>query len=138
MPIEWIAADPQRSSALASIFPEMMDHPDYRRSKSMSLRQLQPLAPDSISADALARAELAFAGIAAPSVADVEPDAFTRAFGIGPSGASLIRPDGYIAWRAFAMPKDPAAATKDVLCRVAHARQWQGLVSRTVGGRGGR
>jgi hypothetical protein len=29
----------------------------------------------------------------------IDPQAFGRAFGIGSSGASLIRPDGYVAWR---------------------------------------
>jgi hypothetical protein len=28
---------------------------------------------------------------------------FRNAFGIGPAGASLIRPDGYVAWRATAL-----------------------------------
>ena len=29
-----------------------------------------------------------------------ESDSFSEAYGIGLSGASLVRPDGYVAWRA--------------------------------------
>jgi 2-polyprenyl-6-methoxyphenol hydroxylase-like FAD-dependent oxidoreductase len=39
--------------------------------------------------------------------APLDLDAFRRAFGISESGASLIRPDGYVAWRAAEMPADP-------------------------------
>ena len=38
-----------------------------------------------------------------------------EAYGLGPSGASLIRPDGFVAWRAPTAPADPAAALTDVL-----------------------
>ena len=31
---------------------------------------------------------------------DGEPLTFCEAYGIGPSGASLVRPDGFVAWRA--------------------------------------
>jgi putative polyketide hydroxylase len=44
---------------------------------------------------------------------------FRSAFGIGPEGASLIRPDGYVAWRSTELPADPAAAFADALARVA-------------------
>jgi putative polyketide hydroxylase len=50
-----------------------------------------------------------------------EPDALRRAFGLGPSGASLIRPDGYVAWRADALTEDPAGALTEALGRVAAA-----------------
>lgn len=43
------------------------------------------------------------------------------AFGIGPNGASLVRPDGYVAWRARELPEDPAAAITTVLVQVAAA-----------------
>ena len=33
-----------------------------------------------------------------------------EAYGLEPSGASLIRPDGFVAWRAKTAPADPAAA----------------------------
>ena len=34
---------------------------------------------------------------------------FSAAYGIGPSGASLVRPDGYVAWRASSHTPDAAA-----------------------------
>ncbi len=33
--------------------------------------------------------------------------AVDTAFGLGEGGASLVRPDGYIAWRAIEFPEDP-------------------------------
>jgi putative polyketide hydroxylase len=53
---------------------------------------------------------------------DVQPsdsDALRAAFGIGAGGASLIRPDGYIAWRVTALPTDPARALTDALAEAA-------------------
>ena len=44
---------------------------------------------------------------------------FRLAFGLGPSGASLIRPDGYVAWRSVEAPPDPAAAIVAALRSVA-------------------
>lgn len=44
---------------------------------------------------------------------------FRRAFGIGPEGASLVRPDGYIAWRSVARPNDPAEALTSALRETA-------------------
>ena len=41
--------------------------------------------------------------------------AAAEAFGIGPTGASLVRPDGYIAWRAEESPADPVAKLAEVL-----------------------
>jgi len=35
---------------------------------------------------------------------------FATAYGLEPGGASLVRPDGVIAWRAPSMPADPASA----------------------------
>ena len=40
--------------------------------------------------------------------ADLQPAA-TAAHGIGTSGALLVRPDGFVAWRAESGPADPAA-----------------------------
>ncbi len=53
-------------------------------------------------------------------VADT-PEAFPTAFGIGPSGASLVRPDGYIAWRSIDLPIVATRALTDALQRVAAA-----------------
>ena len=46
---------------------------------------------------------------------------FTDAYGVSDSGAVLVRPDGFVAWRATSMSNDPAAAVTSAL-RVALAR----------------
>ncbi|CAM4205267.1 FAD-dependent monooxygenase [Kibdelosporangium persicum] len=51
----------------------------------------------------------------------LEPDAFRDAYGVADDGATLVRPDGYIAWRTRTAPADPAAALTDALGTVAHA-----------------
>ncbi|KAL1985318.1 hypothetical protein VTN96DRAFT_7996 [Rasamsonia emersonii] len=49
---------------------------------------------------------------------------FLQAMGISaPGGASLVRPDGYIAWRATELSSDPLATVNDVLRQVAFARR---------------
>lgn len=56
--------------------------------------------------------------------ADIEADpprALLDALGIEPSGASLVRPDGYIAWRATELPVDAGEALLDALQAVAFA-----------------
>jgi hypothetical protein len=35
---------------------------------------------------------------------------FSEAYGLSPSGAALVRPDGFLAWRAKAMESDPEGA----------------------------
>lgn len=44
---------------------------------------------------------------------------FQTAFGIGPAGASLVRPDGYVAWRSPDLPADAAGALTEALRQVA-------------------
>ncbi len=50
-----------------------------------------------------------------------EAISFTAAYGIEPSGAVLVRPDGYVAWRRTRSVPDPTeqltAALGAVLCR---------------------
>jgi 2-polyprenyl-6-methoxyphenol hydroxylase-like FAD-dependent oxidoreductase len=50
-----------------------------------------------------------------------EATSFTAAYGIEPSGAVLVRPDGYVAWRRLRSVQDPTeqltAALGAVLCR---------------------
>ncbi|WP_216897890.1 FAD-dependent monooxygenase [Nocardia alni] len=56
--------------------------------------------------------------------ADVEvtdPQSFVTAFGLDASGATLVRPDGYIAWRAATAPDSPSAALTDALARTSAA-----------------
>ena len=47
-----------------------------------------------------------------------DPPGFTTAFGIGPSGATLVRPDGFVAWRSASAVADPAAALAGVLSAI--------------------
>ena len=42
-------------------------------------------------------------------------DQFPIAYGVGESGAVLVRPDGFVAWRAKAMTSDPARTMATVL-----------------------
>jgi 2-polyprenyl-6-methoxyphenol hydroxylase-like FAD-dependent oxidoreductase len=45
-----------------------------------------------------------------------DPDnRFCAAYGLSPAGASLVRPDGFVAWRAKAKEPDPAAAVSCAL-----------------------
>jgi hypothetical protein len=65
-------------------------------------------------------------GDAQPNTAtDIETfcSEFRTAFGLGPTGASLVRPDGHVAWRAVALPSDPVGALTDALSAVASARR---------------
>ncbi|CAF0981099.1 unnamed protein product [Adineta steineri] len=52
--------------------------------------------------------------------ADLE--AFRTAFGMGTTGACLIRPDGYIAWRSTDIPTSPLHALTDALKLVSSAK----------------
>ena len=38
-----------------------------------------------------------------------------QVYGIDPDGAALVRPDGFVAWRARSIPADPAAALRGAL-----------------------
>ncbi|MEU7475122.1 FAD-dependent oxidoreductase [Lentzea sp. NPDC042327] len=50
-----------------------------------------------------------WADAAEPLGVRYEPVEALDAFGLSGKGASLVRPDGYIAWRATELPDDPAA-----------------------------
>lgn len=52
------------------------------------------------------------------------PDAgsFERAFGVSDTGASLVRPDGIVAWRSTTMASDPVAAVRNAISRAAALR----------------
>jgi putative polyketide hydroxylase len=51
----------------------------------------------------------------------LQPAAFRTAYGLEPGGATLVRPDGYIAWRAVTAPADPARALTTALADVSSA-----------------
>jgi hypothetical protein len=40
---------------------------------------------------------------------------FFSSYGIDPAGASLVRPDGHVVWRAPAAVEDSRAALRDAL-----------------------
>jgi putative polyketide hydroxylase len=52
------------------------------------------------------------------------PHAFESAFGVGSLGASLVRPDGYIAWRTREMPPNPSQTLIETLAQVSSAARW--------------
>lgn len=60
-PIETIAADAKAKAALDAAFPGMTAHPMYEQFKTMSVKQLQPMASDQITDAGIAKltAELA-------------------------------------------------------------------------------
>src|SRR5262249_31381027 len=43
--------------------------------------------------------------------------AFVRAFGISDCGASLVRPDGFVAWRTSASPAGSHSALQEAVSR---------------------
>jgi putative polyketide hydroxylase len=49
----------------------------------------------------------------------VHPGAGAR-YGVSPTGAALVRPDAFVAWRIWRRPRDPAQALITVLSRVLH------------------
>ena len=48
----------------------------------------------------------------------IDEDGFAAAYGVGEAGASLVRPDGYVAWRTTAKPEDPRGALAAALAAV--------------------
>jgi hypothetical protein len=55
MPIETLAANPAAKAALDADFPGMTAHAMYDQFKGMSLKQLQPMAPDKVTDAAIAK-----------------------------------------------------------------------------------
>ena len=45
-------------------------------------------------------------------------DGFTAAYGLSSSGATLVRPDGFVAWRANSSGGDPGAELARVLSTI--------------------
>jgi len=61
----------------------------------------------------------AFNGLALDAHVMPDPSGqLATAYGIGESGASLVRPDGFVAWRATSLVSDPGRALRDVLTRL--------------------
>jgi putative polyketide hydroxylase len=121
-PVEQIAAVPEGKTVLDAHLPMVTAHPKYATFKSMSLRQLQPVSDGKLTDAALAKAEAALATVqceATVTDAEVFQNDFRAAFGLSRSGASLIRPDGYVAWRSIESPTDPAAAIAAALAQAA-------------------
>jgi putative polyketide hydroxylase len=132
-PIEQIAAEPDGNAALDANLPAITRHEAYATFKSMSLRQLQPLSRGLITDGDLVKTDAALALVRChptPTDAEAFRRDFRRAFGIGPEGASLVRPDGYVAWRSIGMPTDPAAAIAAALSHVACPVRQPDLVRR--------
>lgn len=50
-----------------------------------------------------------------------QPQAFRDAYGFGARGATLVRPDGYIAWRAVTAPADLTRELAIALARTSAA-----------------
>ncbi len=70
-------------------------------------------------ADWLQAADKVAQALRAPVAAHrIEHPGFAEAYGLSASGASLVRPDGFIAWRAAQAPADPAAALSQALGKV--------------------
>lgn len=109
-------------TVLETVLPQVFSHPAYETFKAMSLRQLQPLSGGQIAVTDLAAIEtelkkvLDFRAFIEP----VDAGTFLIAFGIGDRGASLVRPDGYIARRFQNLPIDPGAelvkTVRDLSC----------------------
>lgn len=53
------------------------------------------------------------------SVQLVDGDDFQKSFSVSQSGAALIRPDGYIAWRVEELPPNAAETLKGVMSKVS-------------------
>ncbi|WP_228002294.1 FAD-dependent monooxygenase [Nocardia australiensis] len=61
---------------------------------------------------------VAFIGIGTDTK-PAEANAFRTAYGIEPDGATLVRPDGYIAWRSVTVSADPTQALATALNAIA-------------------
>lgn len=48
----------------------------------------------------------------------IQSDKFATEYGIGVNGAVIVRPDGFVAWRAKAITSDPGRTVADVLATV--------------------
>ena len=101
---------------------------DGRRESTLALfqRRWVLLADDHAWTDAAAGVaerfgvELACVRIGT-DITSADPAALRRAFGLETGGASLVRPDGVVAWRALTLPARPREALVEALARVSSA-----------------
>lgn len=124
IPIERIVAVSAGKSALSALMPALVTHDKYETLKSLSLRQLQPMSRGLITDELLAQAEFDLATIRfnpTPLAPEEFLKEFRTAFGIGATGASLIRPDGYVAWRSRGLPPDAVGVLADALAQASCA-----------------
>ncbi len=56
-----------------------------------------------------------------------DEEAFRTALGLDRGGVSLVRPDGYLAWRSVDWPDDPVQALTSALGQVSSAARWYPL-----------
>ena len=54
-PVETIMADPKGKAVMDANLPQLAAHPSYEMAKSMSLKQLQGYAPDTLTDAVLAK-----------------------------------------------------------------------------------
>jgi 2-polyprenyl-6-methoxyphenol hydroxylase-like FAD-dependent oxidoreductase len=109
----WVTSDGQRLSTL-----------------DLFQRSWVLLAEDERWRDAAARAGDALGmGIGfvrvGVDVAPPTPEAFRAAFGVTKTGASLIRPDGYVAWRSEELPSESSDALLAALAQTSSATSWR-------------
>lgn len=57
-----------------------------------------------------------------PALPEDAAAAVRSAFGLGVGGASLVRPDGYIAWRTRESPQEPERALREAFAQASFAR----------------
>jgi 2-polyprenyl-6-methoxyphenol hydroxylase-like FAD-dependent oxidoreductase len=122
LPIEQIVNEPGGKSALDAHIQQLTSHEMYAMFKSMTLHQLQPMSEGLITDAVLAQIEKEISTVpstAIPTDLDEFRSEFLTAFGIGPSGASLVRPDGYVAWRTTEITDNPVVTLVDILRHVS-------------------
>jgi len=66
------------------------------------------------------------------------PSELMRAFGLQAGGASLVRPDGYVAWRAIQLPANPDTALIEALAQAASSATTSTALSTTAEREGGK
>ena len=62
-PVETLMADPAAKAVVEGAVPGASTHEDYDMFKSMSLNQLQPMAPDRLTPEILAKIQVGLAAI---------------------------------------------------------------------------